>query len=511
MRAGPKLATMPSTIDEANEVTLQARTAVDSRRCAVLIFLVFSFFYLMTSSGRVRTMDEYMTFFETESMVLRHSTAVPQALQLNYFYGEYDPRGEPRAPYSPGQPLFAAPWYVIGHSVLVRFPGVPASASDMVLKAAACFSSAFFSAAVVAFLFLISNALGLDLRQSFFTAAIVGLATPVFAYSSWFYSEPLTTAFMVAAAYFVFARHIGELVPIRSATIGGLLLGLAVFVRPVHAMAAAVFFAALLLRDRAKAIWPALMLGIVSAMGLAALLLYNFHLFGNALDFGYPAVAEGGKRLIGFKTPILTGLYGFLLSPGKSIFLFAPPLILAIFGIPRLWRKDRGLATVAAMTLTVYLIFFVPYTQWEGGYCVGPRYVVPTLGLLCIALAPMIGDMSKRTRVAAIALTILGAAVQIISIATSFMESQVPAGVYYNSNWTYQLSYSLWSQVRVLAHHLTNRAPARLGLGFDRWFVFLAKAGVSHTTLLGMFCVMAIGAILSAEALRRTLKQSESH
>jgi hypothetical protein len=60
----------------------------------------------------------------------------------------------------------------------------------------------------------------------------------------------------------------------------------------------------------------------------------------------------------------------------------------------------------------------------------------------------------------------------------------------------------------VLMHHLMNRAPAGLGLGFDRWFLFLAKVGVSHSTLLAIFCVMLAGEIASAVALYRTLKQA---
>ena len=453
-------------------------------------------------------MDEYMSFFETESIALRHSTAVPQAVELNYYYGKYDTRGEPRPPYPPGQPLVAAPWYLFGRFVLARLPGVPASASPFVLGAAVCFSNAFIAAAVVAFLFLICQALGLDRRRSFCVAGIVGIATPIFAYSSWFYSEPLTTALMMAAAYFVFARQIGEPVPVRAAALGGALLGFAVFVRPIHVLAHAVFFAAMLVRDRAKAMWPALAFGACSAAGLAVLLLYNFQLFGNAFDFGYPAVAEGGRRMIGFATPLLTGLYGFLLSPGKSIFLFAPPLLLAVFGLPQLWRKDRGLATVAVGLLLAYLAFYVRYTQWEGGYCVGPRYLVPTLAMCCIALAPILANLNKRTGIAMMALTILGAAVQVSSMATSFMESQVPAGVYYDRNWNYQIHYSIWSQVRLLGHHLTNRAPAGLGLGFDRWFVFLGKAGVTHATLLALFCVILAAEIASLVALRRALRRT---
>ena len=48
----------------------------------------------------------------------------------------------------------------------------------------------------------------------------------MFAYSSWFFSEPLTTALMMAVAYFVFACHQGEAVPVGSAVIGGYYSGL---------------------------------------------------------------------------------------------------------------------------------------------------------------------------------------------------------------------------------------------------------------------------------------------
>src|SRR5580704_18632457 len=122
-----------STEEVKGATTPPVRREASPRRSAVLIFLVFSFFYLMTSSGRVRTMDEYMSFFETESIVVRHSTAVPQAVQLNYYYGKYDLRGKPRPPYPPGQPLVAAPWYTFGRYVFERLPGVPAIANPLVL------------------------------------------------------------------------------------------------------------------------------------------------------------------------------------------------------------------------------------------------------------------------------------------------------------------------------------------------------------------------------------------
>jgi len=58
---------------------------------------MFQFFYMLTSSGRVRTADEYNTLYTAESLVLRGSTAVPQAVQLHNFYGRFDLYGQPQA------------------------------------------------------------------------------------------------------------------------------------------------------------------------------------------------------------------------------------------------------------------------------------------------------------------------------------------------------------------------------------------------------------------------------
>ena len=68
-----------------------------SRRIAWWLFAAFQFFYLLTSSGRVRTPDEYNTLYTTESLVLHGSTAVPQAVELHNFYGRRDLNGQPRA------------------------------------------------------------------------------------------------------------------------------------------------------------------------------------------------------------------------------------------------------------------------------------------------------------------------------------------------------------------------------------------------------------------------------
>jgi len=480
-------------------------------RLGLWVFAAFQFFYLLTSTGRVRTPDEYNTLYTTESLVLRGSTAVPQAVELHNFYGRYDVHGLPRAAYPPGQALLCAPWYAVGQYVLARLPGVPAEDADLVVAFAACLSSATFSALTVAFFFLLLMGIGIGAPAGLFAAALLGVGTPIFAYSGWLFSEPISAAIFMGVAWLLFGGG-REPISLRKALVAGLILGLATMVRPTDGLAIPVFAAAVLVREGKAALRSAFVLCVAlcaaAAVGVGILLIHNAVLFGSPFQFGYPAAAEGAKRLNTFETPLWKGLYGFLFSPGKSVFLFAPPVILALAGWRRLWKMERGAATVAMALPLVYLFFYARYTQWEGGYCVGPRYLVPSIALLCLGLGPMLEAGGARVKQMAGVLLVLGAMVQCVSLATSFMEDQVPRGHYYDANWTYRLGYSLSGQIHLLLKYLGSGAPARLGLGWDRWFVFLYKGGISGVTLAVLGVGMVVGLGISLAGVARSLRSA---
>jgi hypothetical protein len=492
------------------------------RHLALWLFASFQFFYLLTSTGRVRTPDEYNTLYTTESLVLHGTTAVPQAVALHNFYGRLDVRGLPRAAYPPGQALACAPWFAVGQYVLARLPGVLAEDTDLIVAFASCLSSATFAALTVTFFFLLLTGIGISVQPALMATAMVGLGTPIFAYSGWLFSEPLSAAIFAGIAWMVFVRtrEIGELdgstvkpISLPTAAIAGLILGLATIIRPTNVLAIAIFALAIVARDGKAALRPAFVLCATSAIGVAILLGHNALLFGGPFQFGYPAAAEGAKQLNRFDTPMLTGLYGFLLSPGKSIFIFAPPVILALAGLGGLWRRDRSLAALAVLFPLAGLFFYAKYSQWEGGYCVGPRYLVPALVLLGLGLGPVLADAQagSRASIKAIAaiLLVLGAFVQVISLATSFMEDQAPLGRYYDAHWNYRLSYSLSGPIHLFDKYLQSAQPARLGLGWDRWFVFLAKGGISRATLAVLGAAMLAGLAISLLGLTKAVASED--
>lgn len=479
-------------------------------RRALALFLLLQGFYAATSTGRVHVSDEAQALLVARAVVEEGAFVVPEATPGFEFYGRRDREGRPRAAIGIGQAAAVAPFYAAAKA-LAAAPGVPPEAADLVISFGAVLSSATFAALAAALFLRLLERTGIQPRRALAAALALALGTPLFSYSGWLFSEPLAAALLVGAALVAFGSgaRSGEPIAAGRAAAAGALLALAVLVRPAHAIAALVFGAAILARDGRRGVAAFLALGSASAAGAAAVLAWNTWLFGDPLTFAYPETAEGGRRLNEFSTPLLRGLFGFLASPGKSIFIFAPVAAVAAAGIPRLWRRDRALAVLAAGVPLAYLLFYARYAQWEGGYCFGPRYLVPAIPLLLLALPARLEGASPAGRAAVMALVIAGACVQAIGLATSFLEDQRHGG-YYDSGFEYRLEHSpLRSQgalfIRYLGGAIAGEPPPPLGKGLDRWFIFLARAGVSPGALavfLGAALAMAgAGALALARAV----------
>jgi hypothetical protein len=95
-----------------------------------------------------------------------------------------------------------------------------------------------------------------------------------------------------------------------------------------------------------------------------------------------------------WSTPFHTGVLGALFQPEKSIFLFDPLLVLAIFLLAWLWKRltpeVRAYGAASVLLLLGYICFYARYTFWSGDFAWGDRYVSTTVELVTLIAVPLL-------------------------------------------------------------------------------------------------------------------------
>jgi hypothetical protein len=141
--------------------------------------------------------------------------------------------------------------------------------------------------------------------------------------------------------------------------------------------------------------------------------------FGRLLDTGYGDQPEG----ITFTTPLLAGLYGFLMSVGKGMFFFSPPLALAFWGLRPMLRRLPLFGGGLILVFLSFLCFQSCWRNWTGGWCWGPRHIMQIHALLALPIAFWIAERwNAARRVTLICLTIVGVAIQVYGCSQSFVD-----------------------------------------------------------------------------------------
>jgi hypothetical protein len=147
-----------------------------------------------------------------------------------------------------------------------------------------------------------------------------------------------------------------------------------------------------------------------------------------------PAVYGGSLT-----TPIGTGLYGLVLSPGKGLFTYNPFLLLAIPGAVALWRRDRAATALLVGLMVTRVLLYARWSDWPGGIAWGPRFLMPAVGpfaLLAVYGVSRIPRLRLPLRIPAIAavvaLVVAGAVVNVASVWVNYGSSwrwvkEVPA------------------------------------------------------------------------------------
>lgn len=131
---------------------------------------------------------------------------------------------------------------------------------------------------------------------------------------------------------------------------------------------------------------------------LAALAVYQRVCFG---AFTTITIAKEDPRFLArgatmgvFGPPTPDALYGITLSPYRGLFFFAPVLIMALIGFV-VWgrgasggfRASDGDELLAILAVSaVFFGFNLTFLNWEGGFGIGARYLLPLIPLWGVAM-----------------------------------------------------------------------------------------------------------------------------
>lgn len=438
----------PAASDEVNR----------SRLPLLLLALIVFILHVAVTGGHLMSPDEELMYRMAESIATHGSTQVvplegdlasgfvPAELAAHTFATR---RGaEPGvfyAQYLPLQPLLTAPiiWLAKGlegplAEPFARYVSRGMATAYVESLPAGEQAAALFRRGLVAMLFnpLIAALSALALarlgrlltgsrKAGIIAATLWAFGTVAWPHSRTYFTEPLAgllalLAFDALCRWYMTPSGLGR----RHAALVGVFLGLANLARvdspffTVGAIAAMTGLGLLrYLRDdswaretRRSPWFDIFVAGSIALGAWIALQTFNTLRFGGGdVTSGYGDQAEH----VDFSTPLLIGLHGVFMTPGKGLFFFSPALLLGLWGWLRIPCHLRWLRTAAAVTFVPFFLAMVKWQNWDGGWCWGPRHLVQVHLPLMLGAVFLATALNWKRLVAGVAVFAVAVGVQL--------------------------------------------------------------------------------------------------
>lgn len=383
-------------------------------RAALLAAVVFSFFfaaYILTASGDIfSTGDTTIRVELAENIMGRWSVALNgwQLIYPPHIKKEYlDPRvdtgvhGLTYSTYLLGQPLAIIPFdwlgqQVAGHERWTYGPTVTWFARMV---------GPLFGALEVTVFFLFATRLGYGRWVALILTAIFGFATSVWP-DEQSVLEHGEVAFFLLLGYFYAFRFRDQGAGWWYLILSGLAFSGAAITRYQDAFLGLLGLGLYLILPGGPAAgwlprlkWLALgMVGLLPAVAI--------DLWYSWIRFGSPFVTGHHETLFGY--PMILGIPGLLVSPGKGLLWYCPTIFLLAFAAPRFARRFPALAVGMAGCVAGFVVFYANVTFWHGDPAWGPRYIFPIVPFLTLPLGEIFYLRFRRAALmwAVVALTV---------------------------------------------------------------------------------------------------------
>lgn len=404
-----------------------------SRLAFALLFILFGV-YVVTASGHTYSPDEESIFYVSQSFLTRGEFEIPDPAHFPVVSGLVGLNGKRYSGTGLLPSLSALPFLALGNVVA---NSLDARWHDFAVRLILLnVFNALVGAAGAVLLYAWWRRLGVTPRAAFALALVYGLATLTWVYARTLFSETWLAFLTLLACYAV--SSYGSTRARSWLFVAGLAAGLAALtkVQGLLIVPAVIVYAVLTLWRQTgqsrvfvrTSVVPALVFGIGIVIGLGIFGYYNAIRFGTPFELGYGSVSTN--------YPILEGLYGLLLSPGKSVFLYAPPILLGVIALPRFARRFAPEAITCGLIILAMLVFHARVSYWHGDGAWGPRYLAMTMAFWLLPLATSIQTWwaHRGSRALVLILVVAGIAVNLLGIGINFdtyLQIQPNSGVRY--------------------------------------------------------------------------------
>ncbi len=365
------------------------------------LYLVVAAVYLLSSPGRIDIVDGQIRFDVAASLVSEGRPVLRDPFIQPY--GTRGPDGEIYARYGAGASIAGLPlvW-------LASLADDPAGERRRFLFS---LTTPLVGAGIAPLLFLFYLELGLSRRRAIGWTLVAAFASLIWPGSTTVFDQAQHAFLVLLAVFLGFLAERHDSLPLAAA--GGLAAGLLLSYQEPYALLLPLLAASTLggagepARRRNR--WLVFMAATVA--GVALWMAYNWLCFDNPWIPSKlrPALLVHPES----SGNLLRGLAGLLASPGKSVFLYSPTLVLGLAGARALWQRHRELATAVLLTSAVHLVFVANMSFWHGDWCWGPRYLLILLPLWALP-APFAW---RRRRALVGALVAAGFVAQLLGLA----------------------------------------------------------------------------------------------
>ncbi|RMH56214.1 MAG: hypothetical protein D6679_09795 [Candidatus Hydrogenedentota bacterium] len=431
-------------------------------RIAGLLFAAFLLFEIAFAPGHLFSYDE-VVILETAQQILDSAQAgLPDTREIRE-YSKVGRDGRLYSKFGMGMTGAVLPFAAAGRLLGLRLsPRLRREFSDFI----ASFANAFYLALLGSFLYLLMRDYRLSRRAGTAATVTAILGTSLCVFGRGLFNDLVT--------------GLGLLLAFRSARtnrpfLAGSAVAISIASRLEYVLVLPAFFLFAGVRRR-----PARFLApLVFTGGL--LFLYNAARFGAFFDQGQINTDPYDT----FSTPLLNGLTGLFLSPGKGVFWYTPPLLLAILAVGDFSRRYRtDLAVIVALSVPL-VILHAKWHSWMGGWSFGPRRLIALLPLWLLPSGLAVEKLMRTRRGIGIlgGIFCFGLAVQSSGLLVNFMRAIPTAPDFSSTLWTFRFS-GAFHQWRYLfrtgdwdnwLYYLTSSVPAALG----GVFVFLLASVLS--------------------------------